>query len=176
MANKTFILAAYDNIHDAHKTIRELYSGGFQRDDIGFAANENDDLEAALKEDRSDSDDNFLEKVANAIGDFFSGEPSISDEEQNRFKEYIRRGGLVVSVLTPAEGVERAQQIMARHHPVDLTQRMEEWRAEGWTGYDPEAPLYTREEIAERRDDLVVPAPVAGAAYPVYVYGYHPVR
>ena len=176
MANKTFILAAYDNIHDAHKTIRELYSGGFQRDDIGFAANENDDLEAALKEDRSESDDNFLEKVANAIGDFFSGEPSISDEEQGRFKEYIRRGGLVVSVLTPAEGVERAQQIMARHHPVDLTQRMEEWRAEGWTGYDPEAPLYTREEIAARRDDLVVPAPVAGAAYPVYVYGYHPVR
>ena len=30
--------------------------------------------------------------------------------------------------------------------------------------------------IEDRRDDLVVPAPVAGAAYPVYVYGYHPVR
>ena len=176
MSNKTFILAAYDNIHNAHKTIRELYSGGFQRDDIGFAASANDDLEATLNEDRNASDENILDKVAHAISDFFTGQPSISDEEQGRFKEYIRRGGIVVSVKTPAEGVERAQQIMARHNPVDLTQRMEAWRAEGWTGYDPDAPLYTREEIAARRDDLVIPAPVAGAAYPVYVYGYHPVR
>ena len=54
MPNKTVILAAYDNAHDAHMAIRELYNGGFQKNDIHYTSDENDDLESILNEDRPD--------------------------------------------------------------------------------------------------------------------------
>jgi hypothetical protein len=41
---------------------------------------------------------------------------------------------------------------MNDHGPVDVTERSEFWRASGWTGYDPNAPAYTADEVEDERD------------------------
>jgi hypothetical protein len=46
---------------------------------------------------------------------------------------------VLVTVATPDERAEEARAILARHHPIDLSQRAEEWRQSGWTRFEPGA-------------------------------------
>lgn len=76
----------------------------------------------------------------------------IPEEEAGYYAEGIRRGGTLVGVKTEDHLVNDAVAIMNNHNPVDVTERSEHWRESGWTGYDPNVPAYTRDEIeAERR-------------------------
>jgi hypothetical protein len=76
----------------------------------------------------------------------------IPEEEAGYYAEGIRRGGTLVGVKTDESRVDQAVNIMNDHGPVDVTERSEFWRASGWTGYDPDAPAYTADEIETERD------------------------
>jgi hypothetical protein len=41
---------------------------------------------------------------------------------------------------------------MLENGAVDAAARGQAYRSSGWTGYDPRAPAYTRDEIARERD------------------------
>lgn len=58
----------------------------------------------------------------------------IPEDEAHHYAEGIRRGGRLVMV--PAEGAEadRAHAIMQRHGAVDIRERADSWRADGWNG------------------------------------------
>ena len=45
-----------------------------------------------------------------------------------------------------------ATDIMNRFDPVDITARRQSYTEAGWTGYDPKAPGYTRDEVRAERD------------------------
>lgn len=140
MPNKTVILAAYDNAHDAHMAIRELYNGGFQKNDIHYTSDENDDLESILNEDRPDPTHEGLgaifSNVMSAIGDFFSGTSNLAEEDKVRFNNHMRNGYIVVSLKSPPEGVSRAQQILLQRNPVDMLPLAEEMRVAGGIDMD----------------------------------------
>jgi len=57
------------------------------------------------------------------------------DEDRYTYAEGVRRGGYLLTARVP-EGLEdQAADALERHDPVDLDQRVESWRQEGWTGY-----------------------------------------
>lgn len=71
----------------------------------------------------------------------------IPKEHADVYAEGIRRGGTLVTVqnLSDAEA-DRAEDILDRDGAVDIDERAAEYRAEGFTGYDPDAKPITTEQ------------------------------
>jgi hypothetical protein len=75
----------------------------------------------------------------------------VSQEESAGYAEGIRRGGTLVTVKAPDPKVSQAVTILGKYDPVNINERMAEWRAGGWTGYDVNAEPYTEQDIARER-------------------------
>lgn len=60
----------------------------------------------------------------------------VSETEAPVYAEGMRRGGSLVTVRTDDSRAAEAESILARHNPVDITQREADYRAGGWSGYD----------------------------------------
>ena len=77
----------------------------------------------------------------------------VSEEDAHVYSEGVRRGGTLVSVRVADEArAQMARDILNRHKPVDVTARRQAYTQGGWTGYDPKAPGYTRDEVRAERD------------------------
>ena len=55
----------------------------------------------------------------------------VPKEQAGYCAEAVRRGGTLVSVRVPEDRVDEAEEIMKRHHAVDIDERAAEWRAGG---------------------------------------------
>jgi uncharacterized protein (TIGR02271 family) len=78
----------------------------------------------------------------------------VPDEEAGWYAEGVRRGGTMVSATVDESQVNRAQDIMNRHNPIDLERRAATWRESGWTGHDMTAAPMTATEINTYRDTM----------------------
>jgi hypothetical protein len=63
----------------------------------------------------------------------------IPEEEAEFFSEGVRRGGVLVTMQAEENGAEQIMSIFNHHHPVDLHERVAQWREQGWKGNDPRA-------------------------------------
>jgi hypothetical protein len=79
-------------------------------------------------------------------------EYGISEEDAPVYAESLRRGGTLVSVQAHEDKAQEAEDVMQRHHPVDMQQRGQFYREAGWKGYDPAAPAYSGRQKSEERD------------------------
>lgn len=70
----------------------------------------------------------------------------VPEETAHYYAEGIRRGGTLVSIRTDDAMTDRAVDIMNRHDPVDINERVGQWRTTGWTGFDPNAQPYHHED------------------------------
>jgi hypothetical protein len=57
----------------------------------------------------------------------------IPEHEAHHYAEGVRRGGTLVTVAASDNNTPRAIEIISRHRPVDLNERVLLWRADGWT-------------------------------------------
>jgi hypothetical protein len=73
----------------------------------------------------------------------------VSEEDAHYYAESIRRGAALVSVTAHEGDRERAAHILRSHHPIDIDQRIAQWRARGWQGFDPMSDPYTAEPLAD---------------------------
>ncbi len=79
------------------------------------------------------------------------------DESPGHYSEAVRRGSLVVTVSVQDERqIAQATQIMEECGAIDVDERVERWKASGYTGYDETAKPLTRDEIARERQTLQV--------------------
>jgi hypothetical protein len=67
----------------------------------------------------------------------------VPEEEAHYYAEGIRRGGTLVTVQVADETAPQAREIMARHNPINVEEQANQWRGEGWSGFDPEATPYS---------------------------------
>lgn len=58
----------------------------------------------------------------------------LGEREASRYAEGVRRGGTLVSVRVGEDLSDRALAVLQRHGSIDLDERAEGWRAQGWTG------------------------------------------
>jgi len=95
----------------------------------------------------------------------------MSEEEAGYYAEGIRRGSVLVTVRVDESMVDRAIDVLEDHDPVDVEQRVAQWRREGWTRFDPKAepytpPVTTRVENQPSRSQVRSTAAVPPAVVP----------
>jgi hypothetical protein len=72
----------------------------------------------------------------------------IPEETAQYYAEGIRRGGTMVTVRSSDTMTDQAVDILNRHDPIDINERATQWRSSGWTGFNPDAEPYHREELS----------------------------
>ena len=141
------VVAAFDRPDQAREALEALLENGFSRSQARLgSAEEVMDSDARLQSSasgRRESDDLTLtEKIAR----FFGFEDD--DETTATYSEVMRRGSVVVVVDAATEDeAQRATSILGRFDPIDIDQRVAEWRATGWQ------PDRTGRAAATRRDE-----------------------
>lgn len=81
-------------------------------------------------------------------------ELGIPEADAQHYAESVRRGGALVTVRADESRANEADALMLRHGAINIEERVERWRGDGWQGYDPDAQPYSKEEIARDRAKL----------------------
>ncbi len=85
----------------------------------------------------------------------------VPEEEAHIYAEGVRRGGTLVSVRADDSRVDSVAAILRNSAGVDLDQRRSDYLAEGWKGFDEDAPAYSQEQIRDYRTSYgLIPPPV----------------
>lgn len=78
----------------------------------------------------------------------------IDEEYAGYYAEGVRRGGSLVMLTVAEEQVADVERIMNANQPVDIDERVADWKDAGFTSYNPKAEPYTAEQIAAERDRM----------------------
>jgi uncharacterized protein (TIGR02271 family) len=79
------------------------------------------------------------------------------DEYSGHYAEAVRRGSSVVTVqLADGRSADRVRRILEDCGAIDVDQRVEQWKAGGYTGFDAAASPYGAAEAANDRHTLKV--------------------
>ena len=75
----------------------------------------------------------------------------VPEQQAGYYAEGVRRGGTLVVVQTSDDMADDARNILDRHYPVDVNERVGMWQESGWTGYNQGTEPYTANEINNER-------------------------
>jgi hypothetical protein len=78
-------------------------------------------------------------------------ESGTSKENAELYAEALRRGGAIVTAKVTDDEEGKYAAILDRS-AIDMTQRQTAYRAQGWSGYDPAAPVYDTEQVRRERE------------------------
>ena len=82
----------------------------------------------------------------------------VPEEEAGHYSEGVRRGGSLVMLTVEDDRVNDVERIMNEHDPVDIEERVAQWRDEDdYERHDPEAEPYTAEQVATEQERYSVP-------------------
>lgn len=84
----------------------------------------------------------------------------VPEEESHVYAEGVRRGGTLVSVRADDSRADSVSAILNSAAGVDLDQRRSDYLAEGWGGFDEDAPAYSEEQIRDYRSSYGMIPPV----------------
>lgn len=121
----TTLSAFFDSQSDAQNSVDRLVESGVASDRIRLVPGYESDTPVT---DRSEQHRGFFASLA----DFF-----MPDEDRYSYAEGLSRGGYLVAV----DGLSAAQydialDILDDEGSIDLDEREESWRSEGWSGYE----------------------------------------
>jgi hypothetical protein len=75
----------------------------------------------------------------------------VDERDAHVYSESVRRGGSLVSARVDDSRYAEVGEALNRLSAVDATTRGQAYTSEGWSKFDPAAPAYTREQIAQER-------------------------
>ena len=75
----------------------------------------------------------------------------VPEEEAHVYAEGVRRGGTLVSVRADDTRADSIAAILSHAEGVDIDARKADYIAEGWRGFDEDAPAYSEEQIRDYR-------------------------
>ncbi len=128
-ANNT-LSAFFDNRSDAESAVERLKDAGILEDAIRFLPGYEADRDTAVV--ASDDRSGFWAKLE----DWF-----FPDEDRATYAEGLRRGGLLVSVEVDDASYETAHDILDDEGSIDIEERADTWRKEGWNTQSSNEPL-----------------------------------
>jgi len=115
------VSAFFDTREAASNAVEELVKAGFPRASVSLVEGSRQPRASAAEHEGG-----FWE----ALKDFF-----FPDEDRYTYAEGLRRGGYLVAASTTEADYQRALDILDREGAIDIDQRAQAWRKEGWTGY-----------------------------------------
>jgi len=128
------VIGMFDDNDEAMALVNDLEGHGIARDHI--------DVEAPQRPVERQDTRGFFQKV----GDLLSGRDS------RVLAEGVRRGGIIVSARVDEPQVDETIDLMKAHGAVDIDERTEGWREEGWADESTKpdqqvaAPVVTEEQ------------------------------
>lgn len=121
----TTLSAFYDSRSDAQHAVDRLVEAGIPTNQVRLVPGHEGDAPAS---DRSEQHRGFFASLA----DFF-----MPDEDRYSYAEGLSRGGYLVAVDgLSADQHDLALDILDDEGSIDLDEREESWRSEGWGGYE----------------------------------------
>ena len=96
-----------------------------------------DDVQVIYKGESGERDGADGKGLWESIKDFFTGD----DDERAAYEEGIRRGGHLLTARVDEQYADEVIVLLENSDAVDLDQRTQEWRAEGWTGAATAEPI-----------------------------------
>jgi hypothetical protein len=75
----------------------------------------------------------------------------VSEDDASYYAESVRRGGALVTVRADDSRADEAASVMRNHGAVDIDRRVEQWKQQGWTQYDPTATPYSVDQLERER-------------------------
>ena len=135
----TTIVAMYDRREQAESAMQDLTDAGFERNSIDVISHDE------KSQDRSEG--------------FWQGlfSPGDDSEDVSHLAEGVRRGGSALMVTVADDKLDDVEAILNLHSPVDIDERVEKWREEGYSGYDRTAPPYDAEQVQAERERYSIP-------------------
>ena len=116
------ITAIYDSEADARMAREQLMSNGLGDDDVRIVSQN-------LSSSPVGTDAGYEDKgMWESIKDFFVGE-----DDRPVYSEGLRRGGYLLTAKVDEDMSDRAISVLEETNAVDLDQRTEQWRREGWS-------------------------------------------
>jgi uncharacterized protein (TIGR02271 family) len=153
--NHDTVIAAFDSYSEAQSAVDALTSAGIPRANVQMQPTS----DATTQTDATASSSDHSE---GGIGHFFRSLFGMEDDykpHHDVYAESVRRGHCVVTVHSDTETqLDQAVNILNRFNPVDIDQRAEHWRTQGWSGYDAGAPMLGRDEINRERSSYSTPS------------------
>ena len=146
-ASNNTLTAFFDSRSDAESAVERLKDAGIPESAIRFMPGYASDSDAAnvASDDRS----GFWA----SLSDWF-----FPDEDRATYAEGLRRGGFLVSVQVDDASYESAHDILDDEGSIDMDERAETWRTEGWDTQRPtEAYASSTHDASQERkfdDDL----------------------
>jgi uncharacterized protein (TIGR02271 family) len=124
------ITAFFDNKKDASEAVERLTRLGLTRDNITMVEGSPHGASSTTNQtstSRSSEPRGFWE----SLGDLF-----LPDEDRYTYAEGLSRGGYLVTVKVTDAQYERALDILDDEGTVNIEERAQAWRSEGWTGWE----------------------------------------
>lgn len=118
----TTLVGYFDDYAEARDTEQDLINAGFRGEDVSivFQAQE------PITETTAPEPHGFWERLKAKLG-------FANDEERHTYEEAARHGGALLTICVMDRELDDAATIIERHHPVDLDERMEQWRGASTT-------------------------------------------
>jgi hypothetical protein len=187
------VLGLMDTYQEAEDVIRDLMTGGFRPEDIGFACvdESTEETEKPAKGTRPIPAERaaagatlggvtglvigIVTVAIPGIGPILAAGPvgtalagggigfaaggiigaltgaGVPEEEAHSYAEGVRRGGVLVTVRAEDDMADRAMAVLRRHDAIDIAERAEHWRTEGWSRFDEHAGPCPPETRARER-------------------------
>lgn len=146
------VVGVYDNYADAQGAVQALESEGFARSSIHLTPES--DVDMPTQDATTASGDT---QRSGGIGGFFRSLFGMDEHKEHHdvYAESVRRGSYVLTVDADSEDeADRVSEIMSRFNAIDIDERSNYWKQQGWKGYDASAPRYTNDEIQKERSSF----------------------
>jgi uncharacterized protein (TIGR02271 family) len=145
------LVGVFDDYDDAERARNRLASAGLGRDAIQITP------ERSSWGSGDATWGGRAERSGGLRGFFASLFGTDDDESHGHYSEAVRRGSVVVTInVQDDRQIAQATKIMEECGAIDVDERVERWKASGYTGYDANAKPLTRDEIARDRQTLQV--------------------
>ena len=115
--------AIYDSEDDASAARDRLLSAGLAEDDVQIVS-----PRTSMADDGTERDDGLWESIKSCF---------VTEDDRHTYSEGMRRGGFLLTARVEEARVDDALAVLEETSPVDLAERAQQWRAEGWTDYAP---------------------------------------
>jgi uncharacterized protein (TIGR02271 family) len=125
-SSRRMVTAFFDSRSDAEQAIERLSEAGVSRDSIRFMPGDERD---PIDNDAGTATRRESGGFWDSLGDWF-----LPDEDRGTYAEGLSRGGYLLSVEATDAQYERVLDILDDEGTIDIDERANSWREEGWTG------------------------------------------
>lgn len=145
------VVGVFDEYRDAQRACEKLESMGIDLQNIQVNSSASGESAPSFTSSHQEHEGGIRGFFARLFGS------DDADETTGHYSEAVRRGSAVVTVnLSDESKVDSVSDVLEECGAIDVDERVRQWQASGYTGYDERAQPYTSDEASQEREKLQV--------------------